>query len=229
MEKCEALVIKKSVYGESDYLVTLFTDRYGKVRVLARGAKKSKKRFGGRLEPFLHLNADITLNESKFDILNDITLINAYSNIMESLESFAVGSFVLEHLDIFAFENQLSEELFAESIKTFELIDGNQNLLPSLLKFQLKLLEINGIKPDFKNCDSKEIIFDITDGSLFGINDKTVNNRYNRFAVDIVLKPELMEIFLKKVVENTKVLTRYIESYTGKQFISSKFLNDINL
>ncbi|MGI9534753.1 MAG: DNA repair protein RecO [Thermodesulfobacteriota bacterium] len=227
MEKSEAIIIKKSVYGESDYLVTLFTKKFGKVKVLARSAKKSKKRFGGRLEPFLHLNADITFNENKFNILNDITLINAYSNIMESLESFAFGSFILEHLEIFTFENQMSEELFNESINTFEEINSGRNLLPELLKFQIKLLEINGIKPDFNSWESNEIIFDITDGSLYGKSEKKINNRFHRFAVDIVLKPALMEIFLKKVADNIKVLTKYIEQHTERNFNTSKFLEEI--
>ena len=167
MEKCEAFIIKKSVYGESDYLVTLLTNRFGKVRALARNAKKSKKRFGGRLELFLLLNADISFNENKFNTLDDITLIKAYSNIMESLEAFAFGSFVLEHLDIFSYENQIDNELFDETKKTFDTINSCQNLLPALLKFQLKLLEINGIKPDFNSCDQTEVILDISDGSLY--------------------------------------------------------------
>ena len=229
MQKCEALIIKKSVYGESDYLVTLFTDRFGKVKALARNAKKSKKRFGGRLEPFLHLKADITFNENKFNILNDITLVDSYTKIMENLESFAFASFILEHLDIFSHENEPSAELFNESIRTLGIINSGINLLPAILSFQLKLLEINGIKPDFNSCDHVEVILDITEGSLYDMSDRKPNKRYHKFYVDIVLKPELMEIFLKKVADNIKVLTDYIEHHTEKKFKSSRFLDEINL
>ena len=227
MKKCEALIIKKTEYGETDYLVTLFTNSYGKVKALARNAKKSKKRFGGRLEPFLHLNADISFNENKFNILNDISILKAFQGIMNSLESFAFASFILEHLEIFSYENQGSEELFNETIDTLETINSGTNLLPSLLKFQLRLLEINGIKPDFSSFDSSEVIFDITDGSLYSKPEKTINNRYHNFSIDIVVKPELMEIFLKKVADNTKVLTKYIENQTERKFNTSKFLEEI--
>jgi len=227
MEKCEALIIKKTEYGESDYLVTLFTNSYGKVKALARNAKKSKKRFGGRLEPFLHLNAEISFNENKFNILNDVSIEKAYSSIMNSLESFAFASFILEHLEIFSYENQRSDELFNETIKALEIINSGTNLLPSLLQFQLSLLEINGIKPDFSSFDSGEVIFDIADGSLYSKSEKTINSRYHNFSIDVVLKPELMEIFLKKVAENTKVLTKYIEHHTERKFNTSKFLEEI--
>ena len=227
MEKCEALIIKKSVYGESDYLATFFTKKHGKVKVLARNAKKSKKRFGGRLEPFLILSADISFNENRFNILNDVTLINAYSNIVDNLESFAFASFVLEHLDIFAYQSQPSEELFNESIKTFEEINSGRNLQPALLKFQLKLLEINGIKPDFNIYNSKEAIFDVTDGSLYSMSEKMVNGRYHIFYVDIVIKPELMEIFSNKVSHNIKVLTKYIEHHSERKFKTFRFLEEI--
>ena len=106
MENLESIVIKKSVYGEADYLVTFFTKEIGKVKGIARRAKKSKKRFGGRLEPFIYLNIDITLNEGKFNVVNDVNLIRPFPSIIESLEAFAYGSFVLEHVDLFTIETR---------------------------------------------------------------------------------------------------------------------------
>lgn len=228
MEECEALVIRKSVYGESDYLVTLFTKKYGKVRVIARNAKKSQKRFGGMLEPFLVLKADISINKNRFNVLNHVTLVSAYSNMINSLESFAFASFILENVDFFTHECQQNEELFNESIKVFELVNKGSNLVSTLLKFQLVLLEINGIKPDFESCDLEEVILDITDGSLYEKLERTLNDRYKVLYVDIVTKPELMEIFPSKTVHNTKVLTSYIEHHVEKKFKTSDFLGKVS-
>lgn len=227
MEKCEALIIKKSVYKESDYLTTLFTKKHGKVKALARNAKKSQKRFGGRLEPFLVLNVDISFNKNRFNVLNYVTLISSYSNIMSSIESFLFANFVLEHLDIFAYEGQSNEELFNETIRTFEQMDQGHNLLPTLLNFQLNLLEVSGIKPDFNGCDSDAAIFDIVDGCLYNKADRSENDRYQLFHTDIVNSPELMDISFGKIVHNIKVLTGYIEHHAEKEFKASKFLREI--
>ncbi len=222
-------MIKKSAYRESDYLVTLFTRRHGKVKVLARSAKKSQRRFGGRLEPFLVLSVDISFNKDRFNVLNDITLLNSYSNIMESVESFLFANFVLEHVDMFVHEGQPSEELFGETIKAFEQMNKGCSLLPAMLNFQLSLLRESGIRPDFDGCSTDAVLFDITNGSLYNKKEKTENERYRLFHADIVVKPELMEIFLGKVTCNIRVLTGYIENYVEKKFKSSAFIKDITL
>src|SRR5688572_7441173 len=57
-----ALVLRRTPYGESDLVVTLFTQTLGQVAALARAARKSQRRFGGNLEP-LHTVA-VTLDEA---------------------------------------------------------------------------------------------------------------------------------------------------------------------
>ena len=229
MQSCQAIVIKKNPYRESDFIISLLTDKLGKISVIARNARKSKKRFGGRLEPYLHLSVNIQLKEDKFNILEDVTLLKHYSNIMENLELFAFSSFALEHIDFLSVENVESKELFKCSIDLFENLNSGNALLPSVLRFQLKLLEINGLLPDFKKYQSGEVKFDITNGSLYPPSEIKGNKRYLPFHTDIVINPDLMDIYLGKVNTNIKVLTHYIEGHTGKKFKTSKFLEDINL
>ena len=229
MENLDAIVIKKSFYGEADYLVTFFTKEIGKIKGIARQAKKSKKRFGGRLEPFIHLKLDITLNEGKFNVINDVNLARPFPSITESLESFAFGSFVLEHVDLLTYENEKSEDMFNATLKIFEHIDSNNNILPSLLKYQLTLLKINGIQPNFEEINSKEVKFDITNGSVYGLSEKKQGEKYRNFHLDIVNNEEYMDIFLAKVSDNIKTLTRYLEVQMETEFKTSKFLEELKL
>lgn len=230
MENCEALLIKKSTYGEADYIITFFTKELGKQQGFAKSAKKSKKRFGGRLEPFIHLKVDFKLIENRLNSINDVSVIKVYSGIMQSLESFAIGSFVLEYIDIVTSENAESEELFNETIKTFDMLNSNKNLLPTLLKFQLKALELCGYKPSLETTnDEKKVKFNISEGSVVSSTNKANNIGIFDFYLDIISNPDLMEIFLAKVASNIKVLTKYTEYHTGKQFKSSKFLEELNL
>lgn len=229
MENLDSIVIKKSIYGEADYLVTFFTREIGRVKGVARQAKKSKKRFGGRLEPFIHLRLDITLNEGKFNVVNDVNLVRPFPAITERLESFAFGSFVLEHVDIFSYENEKSEELFDITIKMFEQIDRNENILPTLLNYQLTLLRINGILPNFGDINSKEVKLDITNGNVYGLSENKNGKNFYIFHLDIIKNVEYMDIFLGKVSDNIKALTRYIEIQTETEFKTSKFLEELKL
>jgi len=229
MQTFDSIVIKKSVYGEADYLVTFFTREIGKVKGIARQAKKSKKRFGGRLEPFIHLKLEITLNEGKFNVVNDVNLVRPFPSITDSLETFAFGSFVLEHVDLFTYENEKSEELFDATISIFNQIDRNENILPSLLKYQLTLLKFNGTLPNFEEINSKEVKFDITNGNVYGLSENKTGEKYHKFHLDIIKDEDYMEIFLGKVSDNIKALTRYLEIQTETEFKTSKFLEELKL
>ena len=229
MENLEAFVLKKSVYGEADYLVTFFTRELGKIKCIARQAKKSKKRFGGRLEPFLHLKLNITLNDNKFNVVNDVNLVRHFASITESLESFAFGSFALEHVDILTYENQKSEQFFDAALNVFEHINTGTNILPAILKYQITALEVNGIKPNFEEIDSKEVKLDITNGNVYGLSENKNGENFLNFHVDIIKNEQYMDIFLGKVAENIKTLTRYLEVHSEKEFKTSKFLEELKL
>ncbi|MCY4379481.1 MAG: DNA repair protein RecO, partial [Candidatus Dadabacteria bacterium] len=99
METCEALILRKSSYGEADLLVTLFSRELGKFRALAKNAKKSQKRFGGRLDFFNRLTIEVTLNKGRFNLVGDVTLKESYREITESVDSFVAATRVLELLD----------------------------------------------------------------------------------------------------------------------------------
>lgn len=229
MENLDSTVIKKSVYGEADYLVTFFTKELGKVKGIARRAKKSKKRFGGRLEPFNHLKLDITLNEGKFNVINDVTLVRPFPAITESLETFAFGSFILEHVDLFSYENEKSENFFEITVNMFDRINKNENILPALLNFQLTLLRINGILPNFGEINSKEVKLDITNGNVYGLPENKSGMNFYTFHLDIIKNVEFMDIFLRKVSDNIKALTKYIEIQTETEFKTSTFLEELKL
>ena len=229
MENLNSIVIKKSVYGEADYLVTLFTKEIGKVKGIARQAKKSKKRFGGRLEPFNHLKLDITINENKFNLINDVSLIRPYPSISNSLESFAFGSFVLEHVDLFTYENEKSDELFDAKIKMFDHIEKSENILPTLMNFQLTLLRINGIMPNFHEFNAKEVQLDITNGNVYDPLENKKGKKFLKFHLDIIKNEKYGDIFLGKVSENIKALTKYLECQNEMEFKTSKFLEELNI
>lgn len=230
METLEALILKKIPYKEADFIVTFFTKELGKISGLARNAKSSKKRFGGRLELFNHLKVEIKQNENKFNIINDVQLKRSYIGIMGNLETFMVSSFVMEHVDFFSTENEPSEQLFSETLRTLHEMESGETLLPKLHNFQLNSLRISGYEPDLKiKGESSSGNFSISDGKIVDDSKKVDNNNIFKFYIDIVKNPETMDIFLGKVANNIRVFTKYIEYHIDKQFKTAKFLEEMNL
>lgn len=234
MEILEGFVIKKKLYGESDYILTMFTREAGKVSGIAKYAKKSKKRFGGRLEPFLLLKISVKRNNNRLGNVSDVELVKAYKEIYEDIESFLVASFILEHLEILTPENEPIEELFDITVEALEKLNSGESVLQVLLSFQIKALGICGYAPGVgvgysggKN-PGKEI-FSIQDGGITDKELKVDNRNVFHFFNDIIVNPQTMDIYLSKVANNIKVLTRYTEYHTENKFKTSKFLEDLDI
>src|SRR5918912_739628 len=65
--KTQAVVLRSIRYGEADRIVHLYTPHRGRVGAIAKGARKARSRFGGRLEPFFHLR--LILHEGRGGLL----------------------------------------------------------------------------------------------------------------------------------------------------------------
>ncbi len=65
--KTEGIVLRSMRYGEADRILHVFTPQLGRLSAIAKGVRKAKSRFGGRLEPFFRLN--LVLYEGRSDLL----------------------------------------------------------------------------------------------------------------------------------------------------------------
>lgn len=82
-----ALLVRKVDYGEADLVITLFTESLGRVSALARGARKSQKRFGGALEPMHTLRAQLDERpSSELFVLREARIELARTRILSTLE-----------------------------------------------------------------------------------------------------------------------------------------------
>ncbi len=88
--KTPAIVLKSRKWGDADRIVTFFTLKHGKVRGVARGARRMKSRFGGTLEPFVY--CDLVLYEKPGDTLYRVSQTDvrqAFHPLRNSLETIA--------------------------------------------------------------------------------------------------------------------------------------------
>ncbi len=151
--KEQGIVLRTMKLGESDRIVTLLTQGSGKVRAVAKGVRKTKSRFGGRLEPFTHV--DLLLYRGReLDIVTQAETITSFRSIREHYGRFAAGEVMLEAIDRVAQERQ-------RSVKTFMLLLGGLRRLAETSDagvvvdaFLLRLASLAGFRPHLSACAS---------------------------------------------------------------------------
>lgn len=230
METHEALILKKSSYGEADLLVTLFSRELGKFRALAKNAKKSQKRFGGRLDFFNRLAVEVTLNKGRFNLIGDVTLKESYREITESVDSFVAATRVLELLDFLIPEQEPANELFNLATDTLRLLSGKREPHSVFLVFFLRVLTLCGYRPDLRFDKEKDIAgFDVENGRVRSFEKTRGKRNVYPFHMDIMRHPEIMDANLEKVKNNIQVLTRYTEYRTGRHLEKTGFADETSV
>ena len=92
----EAVVLRVQKLGEADRIVTLLTRRNGRVRAVAKGVRRTKRRFGGRLEPFSHVDLQLYTGR-KLDIVTQAETLDPYGeDLVTDYPRYTAGTAMLE-------------------------------------------------------------------------------------------------------------------------------------
>lgn len=95
----EGIVLRTHKLGEADRIITLFTRVHGKVRAVARGVRRTSSKFGGRLEPFSHVDLQLVEGRS-LDIITQAVQLHSWADPLASdYELFTAGQVMLETAD----------------------------------------------------------------------------------------------------------------------------------
>jgi len=148
-----AFVLRKWDVGESDQVVSLLTRGRGRVKGVARGAKNSKKRFGGLLSPFLLINVEYFENRSRDLVrIENSALLHYFSGIREDLRKLVIGCGLIEITERALPEGDDGEAFFDLLLEGFTWLEEQQDAGPLLAVFVLKVLALIGIQPQVGSC-----------------------------------------------------------------------------
>ena len=81
-----AILLRSVAYGEADRIVTLLTDAHGKVALMARGARRSQRRFAGSLEPFAVIEAEVALGAGEVGRLGGARVLQAFGRAIDECQ-----------------------------------------------------------------------------------------------------------------------------------------------
>jgi DNA repair protein RecO (recombination protein O) len=154
--KTEAVVLRSIRYGEADRILHLYSKTRGRIGAIAKGARKPRSRFGGRLEPFFRL--DLVLHEGRSDLMTvtSATTVDGYPRLRNSGAALTAGAracdAVLRLLDA-AEPNPPAYNLLCRYLS---LLDDpampRSASLETALAFRLKLALVAGFAPELASC-----------------------------------------------------------------------------
>jgi len=162
------VVLRTMRLGEADRIVTLLTAGRGKVRAVAKGVRKTKSRFGGRLEPLNHV-ALLLYEGRELDIVTQADTIEQFRAVREDLDRLAKATSLLEAADQLAQERQPAPRLYSMLLGALRALAVRDAPL-MVPAFFLKLLSLEGFHPILDVCggcgsDTPELVaFDVGEG-----------------------------------------------------------------
>ena len=151
MYRAEALVIKHLPLGEADLLVTLFTREHGKVRAVAKGARRSTAKLVGHLEPLTVTRLALSRGRT-LDVISQAETLENFTPLKTNLTAVTRGLQVAELVDGFGSEANPNQPLYDLSLATLAAIGRTPDDELPLLHFQLHLLAVSGLMPELQEC-----------------------------------------------------------------------------
>lgn len=149
--KTRGMVLKVQDYKENDKLLWILTEEYGKVSVIAKGARKSKNKNFSNTLPFCFGEYVLFKGRTMFS-LNEGRIIDSFQDILNNYDTLIYGSYFNELVDI-AIEEEPCNEIFVDLIKAFFLMRNAAVDLDTLARtFEIKLLKATGYGISLEHC-----------------------------------------------------------------------------
>jgi len=237
--RCEAILLGGGDYRESDRLVTLLTLEQGKLRGIARGAKRSLKRFGGTLETFARLRVEIEVKSGLSRLLG-ADAVTIFPGIRGDLRKIGAAGYACEAVDHLLPEALPNPRLFRLLAAYLERLDLFPPSPSDRRFFEINFLNILGYRPALEQCGSCGTDLSLLPGCRAGnggdllcagcgrggrpISTATVNLlkgalRTGRFGV-IEFSPE-------GLAEAGHILDPAMAAHTGRPLKSLAFLREL--
>ncbi len=243
----QAIVIRNLNYGESDKIVTFFTRDFGKLKGIAKGARRSRKRFQNVLGLFSHLRLHFFDREGMGLVrVESGDLLQLFPNLREDLRKIYYGHYYLEMVYEIASERERHPEAFDLLLRFLEDLDRKPPGEEQLRMFEIRMLSLFGYRPHLIHCGfcqrnweslrkEPSLFFSLERGTLLCGQCSKHGERLLPISlgtarlIDQVAQMELSKLnrikFTSQALEESRaILPRFISHQLGKELKSLKGL-----
>jgi DNA repair protein RecO (recombination protein O) len=150
--RAEAVVLRHADWGEADRILTLYTREQGKIRAIAKGARKMRSRKAGHLEPFTHITVQLA-RARDLAIVTQVETLDAYLPLREELMLMGYASYAMELLDRFTYDEEGGNSIiFRLLTETLARLAGQIEPWLVLRYYEMRLLDSLGFRPQLFTC-----------------------------------------------------------------------------
>jgi DNA repair protein RecO (recombination protein O) len=149
----EAVVLRSWKLGEADRIVSLHTRGHGKVRGVAKGVRRTRSKFGARLEPTCHIAVQLYRGRGELDTITQVETINRFPSLRSDPGRFVRASALLEVTDQLAQDREPDVGRHVMLTRALATLDRQDSPLV-VSGFFLKLLAHEGLQPELDLCVS---------------------------------------------------------------------------
>ncbi len=146
-------------FGEADRVLHLYTHDRGRIGAVAKGVRKTKSRFGARLEPFSHSELLLHQGSGELHTVTGVSLVDSHHAAREDPHRLSIGLVGAEAMLRLFVEEERNERAFEALTRFLSAVDavpagvrGRAAVDPLALAFQLKLLWLSGYMPHLEGC-----------------------------------------------------------------------------
>ena len=144
------VVLRTYKLRESDRIVVFHTAENGKVRAVAKGVRKTKSKFGARLEPMSHVRL-LLYRGRELDIVSQAEAVEPLSPMLSSLDRASQGLAAVEAVDQLSLEREPNPQLYRMLVGVLRTIATSPSPL-NVAAFYWKLLANEGMRPELDRC-----------------------------------------------------------------------------
>ncbi|MCP5098392.1 MAG: DNA repair protein RecO [Chloroflexi bacterium] len=149
--RTEAIILKRSDFGEADRLLTLYTREFGKIRAIAKGARKPQSRKTGHVELFMRSNCFFAKGRD-MNLLTQAEMVAPYIELREDLVRTTYAAYGVELLDRFTVDEEHHLELYNLLANALGWFATHEDVRLVARFYELHLLTMAGFRPQFFTC-----------------------------------------------------------------------------
>jgi DNA repair protein RecO (recombination protein O) len=166
------VVLRTYKLRESDRIVVIHTEENGKVRAVAKGVRKTRSKFGARLEPMSHVRL-LLYRGRELDIVSQADSVESLAPMLSSLDRASQGLAALEAVDQLSLEREPNPQLYRMIVGVLRTIAERPSPV-NISAFYWKLLDNEGVRPRLDACircdrcepDVQLVAFDLNEGGV---------------------------------------------------------------
>ncbi len=149
----QAVVLRAWKLGEADRIISLHTLDHGKVRGVGKGVRRTRSKFGSRLEPLSHVSIQLYRGRGDLDTITQVETIDRFGSLRADPDRFARAEAMLEAVEQVAQDREPDRALHMMLVRALSTLDRNDSALV-MAGFFLKLLAHEGLQPQLDECVS---------------------------------------------------------------------------